>query len=119
MSRSYTSPPSASMACSGTALPIFYFKLSNFCNETLALKMKQRSLITFYCKLGKNATKAFEDLKMVYGDERLSRRRVFEWFARVRDDRESMEDDPRHRRPVSIRTEENIEKVRNLVNEDR
>jgi hypothetical protein len=81
--------------------------------------MKQRSLITFYCKLRKSATKAFEDLKRVCGDERLSRMRVFEWFARVCDYRESMEDDPRQRRPVSIRTEESIEKVRNLVNEDR
>jgi hypothetical protein len=93
--------------------------MSNFFNETLALKMEQRSLITFYCKLGKSATKALEDLKRVYGYERLSRMRVFEWFARVRDDLESMEDDPRQGRPVSIRTEENIEKVRNLVNEDR
>jgi hypothetical protein len=45
--------------------------------------------------------------------------RVFGWFARFHDGRESIEDDPRPRRPVSIRTEENVKKVRNLVIEDR
>jgi hypothetical protein len=72
-----------------------------------------------YRKLGKSATEAFEDLKKVSRDECLFRARVFEWFARFLDGRESIEDDPRPGRPVSIRTEENIQKVRNLVNEDR
>jgi hypothetical protein len=81
--------------------------------------MKHRSVITFYCKLDKSATETFEDLKRVYGDKYLSQARVFEWFARLHDDRESIEDDTRPGWSVSIRTEENIEKVRNLVNEDR
>jgi hypothetical protein len=69
--------------------------------------------------LGKSAAEAFECLKMVCGDECLSRALVFEWFAKFYDCRESIEDDPRPRRPVSIRTEENTDKVRNLVSEDR
>jgi hypothetical protein len=72
-----------------------------------------------YRKLGKSAMEAFEDLKKVSRDEYLFRARVFEWFARFRDGRESIEDDPRPGLPVSIRTEENLQKVRNLVNEDR
>jgi ribosomal protein S25 len=44
---------------------------------------------------------------------------VFGWFARFHDGRESIEDDPRPGRLVSFRTEENIEKVHSLVNEDR
>jgi hypothetical protein len=43
--------------------------------------------------------------------------RVFEWFAKFHDGRKSIEDDRRAGRPVSIRTEENIEKVRNIVSE--
>jgi histone-lysine N-methyltransferase SETMAR len=81
--------------------------------------MEQRSVIQFYCKLGKSATEAFEGLKRVCGDECLFCARVFEWFAKFHDGRESIKDDPRPGRPVSIRTEENIEKVRNLVSEDR
>jgi hypothetical protein len=72
--------------------------------------MEQHSLITFYCKLGKSVTEAFEDLKRVYGDECLSRARVFKWFARFHDCRESIEDDPRPRWPVSIRTEKTLRK---------
>jgi hypothetical protein len=45
--------------------------------------------------------------------------RVFGSSAPFHGGRESIEDDPRPRRPVSIRTEENNEKVNNLVNEDR
>jgi hypothetical protein len=82
------------------------------------LKLEQRSVIQFYCKLGKSATEAFEGLKRVHGDECLSRAVVFEWFAKFHDCRESIEDNPRPGRSVSIRTEENIEEVRNLVSED-
>jgi hypothetical protein len=81
--------------------------------------MEQRSVTEFYCKLGKSATKAYEGLKRVYRDGCLSRARVFGWFAKFHDGRESIEDGPRPGRPVSIRTEENIEKVRNIVSEDR
>jgi hypothetical protein len=83
------------------------------------LKIEQRSVTKSYCKLGKSATEAFEGLKMVYVDECLSRASVFEWFAKFHAGRESIEDDPRPGRPVSIQTEENIEKVSNLVSEDR
>jgi hypothetical protein len=83
------------------------------------LKIEQRSVTKSYCKFGKSATEAIEGLKMVYGDECLSRASVFEWFAKFHAGRESIEDDPRPGLPVSIQTEENIEKVFNLMSEDR
>jgi hypothetical protein len=58
------------------------------------LEVEQRSVKTFYCKLGKSATEGFEDLKRVYGDECLSRAHVFEWFAKFHDCRESIKDSP-------------------------
>jgi hypothetical protein len=67
------------------------------------LKMEQRSVIRFYCKFGKSATEAFEAMKRLYGDECLSRARLFEWFALFRDGRESIEDDPGPGRQVSIK----------------
>jgi hypothetical protein len=69
--------------------------------------------------LGKSATEAFEGLKRVYGNECLFSARVFEWFAKFHDGHKSNDDHPRPGRPVSIRTEENIEKVRDLVSADR
>lgn len=58
-------------------------------------------------------------LKQVYGEQALSRSRTFEWYGRFRDGRESVEDDAHTGRPISVRTPETIEKVRELVTSDR
>lgn len=46
-------------------------------------------------KLGKSAIETYLLLKEVYGNECLSRARVFEWFKRFQDGREDVEDDSR------------------------
>lgn len=81
--------------------------------------MEQRTNIKFCFKLGKTATETYEMIKTVHGDEAMSRSRVFEWFARFRDGRESTEDDERSGRPRSSRTDENVERVQALVRSDR
>jgi hypothetical protein len=56
--------------------------------------MEQRAVIKFYFKSGKTAKEVYQDLKNVYGDDRMSRAQVFRWFARFQEDRKSLEDDP-------------------------
>ncbi|KAJ8953560.1 hypothetical protein NQ318_002980 [Aromia moschata] len=50
-------------------------------------------------------------LKEVYGNECLSRTRVFEWFKRSKEGRETTEDDPRSGRPSTSKTDKNIENI--------
>jgi len=57
--------------------------------------MEQRANIKFCFKLGKTFTKTFELLKKVYGDDCLSRTRVFELYKQFQDGREALEDDPK------------------------
>ena len=49
----------------------------------------------------------------------MSRSRVFEWHKRFKEGREEVEDDARSGRPSSTRTEDNVERVRQKVREDR
>jgi hypothetical protein len=49
--------------------------------------MEQRANIKFCFKTGKTATETFQLIKLAYGDNALSRTRVFERYARFRDGR--------------------------------
>jgi len=77
--------------------------------------MEQRANIKFCFKFGKTFTETFELLKKVYGDDCLSRTRVFEWYKRFQDDREALEDDPKVGRPKNKNRKELIEKVREMI----
>ncbi len=81
--------------------------------------MKQRIVIQFLVKSGVKPTEILQKLKAVYGDDCMSKTRVFEWARRFREGRESVEDDPREGAPVSSRTEPNVERLRALVTADR
>ena len=58
-------------------------------------------------------------LQEVYGQETMSRSRVFEWHKRFKEGREEVEDDARSGRPSLSRTEDNVERVRQNMREDR
>ncbi|KAK8395421.1 hypothetical protein O3P69_006220 [Scylla paramamosain] len=58
-------------------------------------------------------------LQKVYGDETMSRSRVFEWCKRFKEGREDVEDDPRSGRPSTSRNEANVERVKQMVRDDR
>ena len=49
----------------------------------------------------------------------MSRARAFEWHKRLREGREECEDDQKSGRPVTIRTDTNIDRVKQLVRIDR
>lgn len=54
-------------------------------------------------------------MQTAYGDDCISRSQVFEWYSRFKNGRESLEDDPRERRPSAIIKAENIEMVSSLL----
>ncbi|KAJ4438306.1 hypothetical protein ANN_14245 [Periplaneta americana] len=58
-------------------------------------------------------------LVQVYGREAVSRKCVYEWFKRFREGKETIEDEPRSGRPSTSRTPEMIEKVRQMLAQDR
>jgi hypothetical protein len=81
-------------------------------------KIEQRVCIKFCLKLGKSATETLEMLREAFGEHYLCRAVFFEWRSRFMADRVSVEDDKRSGRPCTSKTTENVEKIRELVNED-
>ena len=85
----------------------------------LSVNVEQRVNVKFCVKLGKSATETYDMLKNVYGDECLSRTQVFEWFKRFKKGREEIGDDQRPGRPSTSKTDANIEKVGEIVRQNR
>lgn len=77
--------------------------------------LEQRISIKFCVKLHKSASETHHLLKEAYGKEVMSRARVFDWHKRFKEGREDVRDDARSGRPVTHRTGENIQKVKDLV----
>lgn len=90
-----------------------------FAGKMLSAAIEQRIVMKFHYKLGRTATETYKLLKEVYGDECLSRARVFEWFKRFQAGREDVEDDSRPGRPSTSKTGDNIERVGALSRSDR
>ncbi|KAJ8940176.1 hypothetical protein NQ318_019385 [Aromia moschata] len=67
---------------------------------------------------GATFTEAYAMLKEVYGNEYLSRTQVFEWFKLFKEGRKTTEDDSRPERPLTSKTDKNIEKIGKLIRED-
>ncbi|KAG5320522.1 MOS1T transposase, partial [Acromyrmex heyeri] len=67
-------------------------------------KHEQRINVKFLIKLKKTPTECYKLLKEAYGKNSLSHARVFEWYKRFSEGRESTEDDQRPGRPVSVST---------------
>ncbi|KAG5321400.1 MOS1T transposase, partial [Pseudoatta argentina] len=71
-------------------------------------KHEQRINVKFLVKLKKIPTEYYKLLKEAYGENSLSRVRVFEWYKRFSEGRESTEDDQRPGRPVSVSTPQSV-----------
>lgn len=80
---------------------------------------EQRVCIKFCHKLGKTATETYQMLLLAYGDETMSRARVFEWFKRFKEGRTTVESDEREGRPSTSRNEEMIQKIRTAIRSNR
>jgi hypothetical protein len=81
-------------------------------------KIEQRVCIKFCVKLGKSATETLEMLHETFGEHCLSRTAVFKWRSRFKAGRVSVEDGECSGRPSTSNTTENVENIRQLINED-
>ena len=80
---------------------------------------EQRANVKFCFLLGKKASEAIQMLKIAYKDEAISQAQVYTWFARFKNGGMSIDDQPRSGRPSTSRTDENVQKINELVREDR
>jgi AraC-like DNA-binding protein len=65
------------------------------------------------------ATGAHEMLQKTFKEEALSCTQVFKWFAWFKRGEMSIEDHPHSGHPSTSRTDENVDKIREKINEDR
>ncbi|CAF4483037.1 unnamed protein product, partial [Didymodactylos carnosus] len=81
-----------------------------------------KQCIRYYIKarslLGLNATQIHDELITAYGQDYVSYPTVALWLHAFSSGRESLEDDPRSGRPITAVTQENIDAVQDLVNDD-
>jgi len=85
----------------------------------MGVRVEQRVNIKVCVKLGKTATETLQLLRDAYGDEALSRARVFGWHMRFVLGTVSVEDDTRSGRPSRSRNEDNLVGIRDMIREDR
>jgi len=85
----------------------------------LSVNMEQSVNVKFCVKLGKSATETYDLLKKVYGYECLSRTQVFEWFRRFKEAREEIGDNQHPGCPSTSKTDANIEKFGETVQQNR
>jgi histone-lysine N-methyltransferase SETMAR len=80
---------------------------------------EQRYAIKFCVRLGKSATETLAMLQAAYGEECLSRTRVFEWHKRFKEGRTSVDDDSGRGRPSTSVMAQNLERAEQIVLADR
>ena len=80
---------------------------------------EQRACIKFCFRLGKTATECYQMLKTTFEEQAMCRSQTFQWFSWFKPGRNSFDDDERSGRPVSSSTPEMIERVSQIIREDR
>jgi len=81
--------------------------------------VEQRLAINFCFKAEKSATETLQMVNAAYGDRALSHSNVFQWYGRFRDGRETTEDDFRTGRPTDFNNDNNVEKICQLLLQNR
>jgi histone-lysine N-methyltransferase SETMAR len=80
---------------------------------------EQRACVKLCFLLEKTAAETIVMLQQAFKDDAFGKSQVYEWFSRFKNGNMSIKGLPRPGRPSTIRNEENIEKVRQAINEDR
>src|SRR5687767_9002461 len=75
----------------------------------------QRACILFCFKNEIPCSQVVSMLQKAFGDQALNRTSVFERYSKFRDGRESLGDEPRSGRPVTATTNENVEKAKQIM----
>ncbi|EGI60189.1 FLJ37770-like protein [Acromyrmex echinatior] len=81
--------------------------------------MEQRSAIKFCVRNGISAAETLRMCQKAYGDGALSQARVFAWHRMFKEGRESVQDEPRAGRPSTSTDVIHVQKIRDLVLENR
>ncbi|UYV61492.1 hypothetical protein LAZ67_1005052 [Cordylochernes scorpioides] len=81
--------------------------------------LEQRYAIKFYVRLGKNATETFQMLQKAFKDDCISRSQSGKWHKAFKEGREEVADEPRSGRPTTARTDENVDRVLEVLRTDR
>ena len=58
-------------------------------------------------------------LKIAFGEEAMCRTQTYEWWKRFKEDRTSVDDDPRSGLPSTSKTDDNVAKVREVIRSNR
>ena len=87
--------------------------------SVMTVRIEQKYCVKFCQKLGNNHTETIQKIQQAFGDETFSQTQIKEWFNRFRNGRMSMDSETGSGRPSTSRNEEVIEKVRQIVMEDR
>src|SRR5436190_13198683 len=77
-----------------------------------------RAMIFYDFKKSLTPLQCFGSLNSVFGDEAPSQRTIYEWYADFKRGRVELCDESREGRPATAVTPENIDAVRNLLQED-
>lgn len=85
----------------------------------MEIQVEQRICLKFCYSNKISASDALKMLQTAYGDSALSRARVFDWYKSFKEGRTSVENLPHERRPATSVNDENIEKVKKIVLENR
>jgi hypothetical protein len=80
---------------------------------------EQRVCIRFCANLGKSATETLELIQQGFGDQSLSRADVFQWHARFKTGRTSVDDDERTGRSTNCTTPEPVTRIEELIRQVR
>ncbi|GFS75579.1 protein GVQW3 [Trichonephila clavipes] len=81
--------------------------------------LEQRYAIKFCVRLGKNATETFQMLQEAIKDDCISRSQSGKWHKAFKEGREEVTNEPRSGRPTTARTEEKVDRVREVLRTDR
>ncbi|UYV63349.1 hypothetical protein LAZ67_2003808 [Cordylochernes scorpioides] len=81
--------------------------------------LEQRYVIKFCLRLGKNATETFQMLQKAFKDDCISRSQSGKWHKAFKEGREEVADEPRSGRPTTARTDENVDRVLEVLRTDR
>lgn len=81
--------------------------------------LEQRYAIKFCVRLGKNATETFQMLQEAFKEDCISRSQSGRWHKAFKEGREEIADEPRSGRPTTARTDENVNRVCEVLRSDR
>jgi len=82
-------------------------------------RKEQRVGIKFCASLGKSATETLKMIQQGFGDQSLSHAQVFQWHARFKTGRTSVDDDECIGRPTSCTTPETVPRIQELFHQNR